>query len=147
MSDVRAQGGDLDYTRVVTAPRDLVFRCMIEPTHLTHFWGPRGVSTPLETITIDPRPGGVFETVMVNDADGHVYTSRGVFSEVVAPEKLVWSEPDTGMTTTVLFMDLGTGHTEIHIHQTNVPEMFRSSEARSGFASSLDRFATYLATL
>jgi hypothetical protein len=27
------------------------------------------VSTPIENITVDPRPGGVFETIMVNDAD------------------------------------------------------------------------------
>ena len=46
-------------------PAELVFRCMIEPEHLTHFWGPVGVTTPLENITVDPRPGGVFETTMV----------------------------------------------------------------------------------
>jgi uncharacterized protein YndB with AHSA1/START domain len=27
------------HTRVFDAPRELVFRCMTEPEHLTHFWG------------------------------------------------------------------------------------------------------------
>src|SRR5258705_7704535 len=90
---------ELVYTRVFDAPRELVFRCMIEPEHLTHFWGPVGVSTPIENITIDARPGGVFETVMVNDSDGAEYPSRGVYVEVVAPERLVWREPDIGMIT------------------------------------------------
>ena len=56
---------ELHFTRIVEAPRELVFRCMIEPEHLTHFWGPAGVSAPLERIAVDARPGGVFETVMV----------------------------------------------------------------------------------
>ena len=88
---------------------------MIEPEHLTHFWGPVGVSTPIENITVDPRPGGVFETIMVNDADGEEYPSRGVFVEVVEPERLVWTEPDVegGMTTSSTFTDLGDGRTEV----------------------------------
>ena len=120
---------------------------MIEPEHLTHFWGPAGVSTPLETIKVDPRPGGVFETVMVNDADGSTYPTRAVFVEIVEPERLVWTEPATGVTTTSTFRDLGGTRTEVRIHQANVPEAFRAPEAQAGFKTSLDRFAAYLATI
>ena len=147
MSDDTQTVGELTITRIFDAPRELVFRCMIEPEHLTHFWGPVGVSTPIENITVDPRPGGAFETIMVNDADGAEYPSRAVFVEVVAPERLVWSEPDSGMTTTSTFLQLDNGRTEVRIHQTNVPEMYRSPGAQAGFQSSLDRFAAYLATI
>lgn len=147
MSDQPSGVGELTYTRVFDAPRELVFRCMIEPEHLTHFWGPAGVSAPLENIKVDARPGGVFETVMVNDADGSRYPIRAVYVEVVEPEKLVWTEPGTGMTTTSTFSDLGGSRTEVRIRQTNVPEAARGPEAQAGFATSLDRFATYLATL
>jgi uncharacterized protein YndB with AHSA1/START domain len=139
--------GELTITRVFDAPRELVFRCMVEPEHLTHFWGPIGVSTPIENITVDARPGGVFDTTMVNDADGTRFTSHGVFVEVDEPERLVWREPDIGMVTTSTFTELDDGRTEVRIHQTNVPEMFRTPEARAGFESSLDRFAAYLATI
>jgi uncharacterized protein YndB with AHSA1/START domain len=138
---------ELTYTRVFDAPRELVFRCMIEPEHLTHFWGPAGVSTPLETIKVDARPGGVFETVMVSDADGSQYRMRAVYVEVVEPERLVWTESGTGMTTTSTFTDLGDARTEIRIHQANVPEAFRSPQAQAGFLTSLDLFAEYLAKL
>ena len=74
--------------RVFDAPRELVFRCMISPEHLTHFWGPTGTHTPLEQITVDPRPGGAFATVMVNDADGGSYPTSAVYTEVSAPERL-----------------------------------------------------------
>lgn len=138
---------ELVYTREFDAPRELVFRCMIEPEHLTHFWGPAGVSTPLETIAVDPRPGGKFETLMVNDADGSTYPTSAVFVEVSEPERLVWTEPGTGMTTTSTFTDLGGSRTQVRIHQAHVPEPYRSPQARAGFLTSLDKFAAYLATL
>ncbi len=147
MNDVKSDTAELVYTRIFEAPRELVFRCLIEPEHLTHFWGPIGVSTPLETITVDARPGGVFETVMVNDADGSRYPTRAVFVEVVEPERLVWSEPGSGMITTSTLRDLGDSRTEVRIHQANVPEAVRSPQAQAGFASSLDRFAGYLRSL
>ena len=147
MSDQTPEAGELTYTRVFDAPRELVFRCMVEPEHLAHFWGPAGVSTPLENIKVDARPGGAFETVMVSDADGSQYPMRAVYVEVVEPERLVWTEPGTGMTTTSTFSDLGGARTEVRIQQTNVPAAFRSPEAQAGFTTSLDRFAAYLATL
>lgn len=147
MSDQTPGTDELVYTRIFDAPRDLVFRCMIEPEHLTHFWGPTGVSTPLETIKVDPRPGGMFETIMVNDADGSQYPTRAVFVEITEPERMVWAEPDSGVTTTSTFRDLGGIRTEISIHQVNVPAAFRTPEAQAGFSTSLDRFAAYLATL
>ncbi len=149
MTDAQAEVGELTYVRTWNAPRELVFACMTTPEHLTHFWGPTGVSTPLETITVDLRPGGVFETVMVNDADGSEYPSRGVYVEIDPPATLVWSEEDVegGMTTSITFKDLGDGRCETTTHQTNVPEMFRSPDAQAGMLSSFDRMDAYLATL
>ena len=137
---------ELSYTRVFDAPRELVFRCMLEPEHLTHFWGPAGTSTPLDGITVDPRPGGVFETVMISDADGGSYTMRAVYAEIVPPERIVWAEPGTGMITTSTFTDLGGARTEVRIHQVNVPDTFGRPEDQARFLTSLDRFAAYLRT-
>jgi uncharacterized protein YndB with AHSA1/START domain len=147
MTDQAPAAGELTYTRVFDAPRELVFRCMLEPEHLTHFWGPAGVSTPLETIKVDARPGGVFETVMVNDSDGARYPTRAVYVEIAEPERIVWTEPGSGVTTTSIFRDLGGERTELQIRQANAPEGYRSPEARAGFSTSLDRLATYLEKL
>jgi uncharacterized protein YndB with AHSA1/START domain len=67
---------ELVYTRIFDAPRELVFRCMIEPKHLTHFWGPQGVHTPIENIIVDPRPGGDFQTVMAPSIRPRACSSR-----------------------------------------------------------------------
>jgi uncharacterized protein YndB with AHSA1/START domain len=144
MSDQQPAADELHFTRVFAAPRELVFRCMIDPEHLSHFWGPAGVSAPIERIRVDARAGGLFETVMVNDADGSEYPTRAIYLEVVEPERLVWRETHSGMTISATFTDLGDARTEVRIHQTNVPETYRSPEAQVGFLSSLDRFSGYL---
>ena len=139
--------GELRFRRVFAAPRELVFRCMVDPDHLTHFWGPAGVSAPRDRITVDARPGGVFETLMVNDADGSGYPTRAVFDEVRAPELLVWTESHSGMQVRSEFVALGPDRTEVRIHQTYVPEAFLAPEFQAGFLSSLDRLEAYLAGL
>jgi uncharacterized protein YndB with AHSA1/START domain len=148
MSDMTDRG-ELTFRRVHQASRELLFDCMTSPEHLTHFWGPDGTTTPIDNITVDLRPGGAFETVMVSQADGSQYPMRAVYVEVDRPGKLVWTEPgvEGGMTTTITFADLGDGTTEVITHQTNVPAEFRSPEAQAGFLTSLDRFDRYVAAL
>ncbi|WP_433084918.1 SRPBCC family protein [Dactylosporangium sp. CA-052675] len=137
---------ELTFSRVHRASPELLFDCMTRPEHLTHFWGPAGTTTPLDGIVVELRPGGRFETTMVG-ADGSAYTMRAVYAEIDRPHRLVWIEADTRMRTEVTFADLGDGRTEVTTHQTDVPEAYRSAEARAGFATSLDRFDAYLATL
>lgn len=138
---------ELNITRTFDAPRELVFRCLVEPAHLTHFWGPIGVSARQDEITVDARPGGAFRTVMVNDDDGSRYPTSATYTEVTEPERLVWTEDGSGMTVTATFTDLGDGRTEVHIRQTDVPEPMMAPEAQAGFRTSLDRFADHLAGL
>jgi uncharacterized protein YndB with AHSA1/START domain len=135
----------LRFTRTFDAPRQLVFRCMIEPEHLAHFWGPIGVTTPVDTITVDARAGGAFTTVMVNDSDGSTYPTSAKYVEVTPPERLSWIEDHSGMTVTITFTELGTHRTQVDIEQTSVPAPMMDPAAQAGFLTSLDRFGAYLA--
>jgi uncharacterized protein YndB with AHSA1/START domain len=143
------QPGEFTYRRTHNASREMLFDCMTKPEHLSQFWGPDGTRTPADGITVDLRPGGAFETVMVNVADGSQYTMSAVFVTVERPAKLVWTEPDVqgGMVTTITFSDLGDGRTEVVTHQTNVPAAFASPELRKGFETSLRRFDDYVRRL
>lgn len=137
----------LRFTRTFEAPRQLVFSCMIDPGHLTHFWGPTGVTTPLETITVDARVGGIFATVMVNDRDGSTYPTSAKYLEVRPPERLSWIEDRSGMTVTITFTELGNHRTRVDIEQTKVPSPMMDAAAQAGFLTSLDRFNAYLTQL
>jgi uncharacterized protein YndB with AHSA1/START domain len=143
------QLAELTYTRVHEAPPELLFDCMTQAEHLTHFWGPTGTTTPVENILIELRPGGRFETVMVSDDDGSEFTMRAVYVEIERPRKLVWTEADVegGMLTTITFTDIGGGRTEVVTHQTNVPAYINTPEAQAGFLTSLDRNDEYIKRL
>jgi uncharacterized protein YndB with AHSA1/START domain len=141
--------GELTITRIYGASPKVVFECMTTPEHLTHFWGPIGMSTPLANIVVEPRPGGRFETTMVNDETGDEYPMVAVFVEFDPPRRLSWAEANVegGMLNSITFNELGDGRTEAVVHQTNVPEMYRSPEAQAGLQSSFDKMDAYLATL
>jgi uncharacterized protein YndB with AHSA1/START domain len=149
MSDALTELGELTITRIFDARPEVVFECMTTPSHLTHFWGPVGMSTPLEGITVEPRPGGRFETVMVNDETGEEYPMRGVFVKFDPPRTFSFTEAgiQSGMMTSIDFSDLGDGRTETVTHQTNVPPPLMSPEAQAGLETSFVKMDAYLATL
>jgi uncharacterized protein YndB with AHSA1/START domain len=136
---------EIVYRRVFRAPRELVWRCLTEPTELAQFWGPRGMTTPLDGIVVELRPGGRFETLMLGEHGSHRMSAT--FSEVVPPERLAWLEAASGVHTTGTLVDLGDGTTEVVIEQRHVPEPMRSPQARAGFLTSLDKLEEHLARL
>ena len=141
--------GEFTYRRTHRAGRELLFDCITQPEHLTCFWGPDGTTTPVDGITVELRPGGRFETTMVNISDDSQYTMRAVFLAVERPALLSWREADVagGMVTTISFTDLGDGRTEVVTHQTNVPSLYANAAARTGFETSLRRFDEYVAAI
>lgn len=140
--------GEAIFEHVHPAPVDLVFECMTTAEHLTNFFGPPGISCPLELIEIDVSPGGAWNVTMVNDATGEQYPNVGEVVEVVVPTRLVFREPDvSGMTTAIDFIDQGDGTTLCVTTQTNVPAMYRSPEARAGMEAAFGEFDRCLATL
>lgn len=80
---------ELVITRVFDAPRDLVFKSWTEPEHVMRWWGPKGFTCPV--CKIDLRPGGVFFNCM-RSPDGKDYWSRGVYLEIVKPERIVCTD-------------------------------------------------------
>ena len=133
------------YERVFRAPRELVWRCLTEPGELVHFWGPRGMETPIDGIVVELRPGGRFETLMLGEHGSHRMVAT--FTEVAPPERLAWVESATGMHTTSTLSDLGDGRTAVLIHQRHVPDAMRMPQARAGFLTSLDKLEEHLAHL
>ncbi|WP_203886338.1 SRPBCC family protein [Planotetraspora kaengkrachanensis] len=133
---------ELVYRRVFRAPRELVWRCLTEPAELAHFWGPRGMVTPIDGIIVELRPGGRFETLMLGELGSHRMVAT--FTEVVPPERLAWVEPASGMHTTTTLNDRGDGTTAVVIHQRYVPEAMRMPNARAGFLTSLDKLEEHL---
>jgi uncharacterized protein YndB with AHSA1/START domain len=104
-----ASDREMVITRVIEAPRPLVWQAWTDPSHLPQWWGPKGFSC--ETKEIDIRPGGVWRFTMIGP-DGTRYPSRISYQEIVPPERIIYviDDDDHGMTSfgsTAIFEDLG----------------------------------------
>ena len=82
-----SKGPDLTFTRILNAPRELVFKAWTDPKQMAQWWGPRVFTNPV--CEMDVRPGGVWRFVM-HSPDGTDYDNKVVFVEVARPERLVY---------------------------------------------------------
>lgn len=92
----------LTIERTFNAPRKLVWEVWTQPKHLAEWWG-RGMDVQIEEH--DFTVGGKWKYVMLMP-DGGTFISEGVYSEIVAPEKIVSSAEFKPMTEGVIFTAL-----------------------------------------
>ncbi len=75
-------------TREFDAPRELVYALYTQPQHVKRWWGPRYIT--LSACEMDVRPGGEWRYVF-SKGDAPGMTFKGVYREVVPPERLVYT--------------------------------------------------------
>jgi uncharacterized protein YndB with AHSA1/START domain len=87
----------IDATKGFTLVREFaatpaeIWDAWTNPDEAAHWWHPRGVSTPRESVSIDARVGGTYAYTMINDATGERYPTVGEYREVVPFERLVFT--------------------------------------------------------
>jgi uncharacterized protein YndB with AHSA1/START domain len=72
-------------SRLLNAPRHLVFAAFSDPTQLTQWWGPAGFTNDI--LEFDLRPGGRWRLVM-HAPDGTHYELEKEFVEITPPERI-----------------------------------------------------------
>jgi uncharacterized protein YndB with AHSA1/START domain len=143
---------EIAMTRVVDAPRGLVWEAHTNPEHLPQWMlGPEGWTMPV--CEIDLRPGGGWHFVW-RGADGAEMEMRGEYREITPPERLVSTESwgaDWPETLNTLVLTEEDGKTTI-----TSTVLYPSKEARDaalqtgmkeGASQSFDRLAEYLRTI
>jgi|ERR1700680_3882854 uncharacterized protein YndB with AHSA1/START domain len=139
-------------TRVLNAPRRLVFDAWTNPKYLSHWLlGPEGWTMPV--CEVDLRVGGPWRFVW-RQADGTEMAMQGVYREITPPERLVSTESwggDWPETVNTLVLAEEGGKTV-----ATITMLYPSKEARDaavktgmtkGMSISFDRLETYLASL
>jgi uncharacterized protein YndB with AHSA1/START domain len=142
---------ELTVTRVLDAPRELVFRAWTDPEHAARWWGPQGFTTI--SCEMDVRSGGAYRACM-RSSEGTLHCRRGIYREVVAPERLVFTfawedaqgKPGHETVVTVTFDDIG-GKTRLTLHQAVFETVTARNEHQRGWTSTIERFAEYLAAV
>ncbi len=77
-------------TRLFDAPRRLVFEAMTKPEHVKRWWGILDERHSVPVCEIDLRPGGKWR--FVGKGPQGEYGFHGVYREIVAPERVVFTE-------------------------------------------------------
>ena len=113
-------GKGIRLTRVFDAPRELVFRAWTEPARFAQWFGGHAATIPLASVAMDVRPGGAWRALMIVGPERREIAWRGIYREVVPPERLVFTvsdQPgDEADVVTVVLNDLG-GQTEMVFRQ------------------------------
>jgi uncharacterized protein YndB with AHSA1/START domain len=131
-------------TRQLSAPRKLVWQAWTDPEQLTRWFGPRGLHSPLASITADVREGGSWTITMIHDGDGTEYPQTFTYREVVEPERLVFSAVVSGgihsesALISVTLAATSTG-TELTFTVAGLPDDDSSSGLEEGWSSSFER--------
>lgn len=139
-------------TRVFHAPRRLVFEAHTKREHLERWWGPQGFT--LLVCDIDLRVGGAYRFVQ-RGPDGGEYAFRGVYRELMPPERMVQTFEFEGMPghialQTLTFLEHGgktTLTTNILCDSVEDRDGMLQSGMEDGAGESLDRLEDLLRTL
>ncbi len=78
-------------TRVIDAPRDLVWKAWIEPERLIQWWGPDGFTNTFHEFEF--REGGVWR-FMMHGPDGTDYPNRIIFDTIVPQERIEYTHDE-----------------------------------------------------
>ena len=110
----------LELTRIFDAPRERLWREWTEPERFADWFGGREAHIPVDSVSMDVRPGGRWQATMHHD--GGEIRWEGVYREVVEPARLVLTfstrpGEEAYELVTVVFTDLGDGRTELRLEQ------------------------------
>lgn len=139
---------ELVLTRELNAPRERVFAAWTDVGQASHWWMPRDFT--LLSCEMDVRPGGTWYRRM-RGPNGAVTTKHGVYREVAAPERLVFTyitEDATGVVdpetiVTVTLVDLGSGRTRLTLWHTGFKTESARDDHRRGWTGALDRLVAF----
>jgi uncharacterized protein YndB with AHSA1/START domain len=139
---------ELVITRLLDAPRAMVFRAWTESKQAMQWWGPEGFT--VVAVEMDLRPGGAWRKCM-RSPEGRDYWRRGIYREVVAPERLVFTyvsddplgEPGHETLVTVTFAERG-DRTMMILRHSGFESVPARDSHRGGWTSCVERFARYI---
>jgi len=84
----KRSANELAITRILNAPRELVWEVWTNPEHIAKWWGPNGFTNTIHKMEV--KEGGEFNFIM-HGPDGTDYPNKIVFNKLVKPELITYS--------------------------------------------------------
>lgn len=147
MLAIRPASLEVYMRREFAVPRERVFAAWTNERVIAGWWASRAYTTL--ACTMDVRPGGAWSRRLMAP-DGSLISEHGVYHEVVAPERLVFTYSSEGgrvvdreTLVTVTFIDCG-ARTVLTLRHSELPTEEALALHDGGWARCLDRFTTSL---
>ncbi|SDM22615.1 SRPBCC domain-containing protein [Nonomuraea jiangxiensis] len=142
---------DVVMIRTFDAPREVVFQVVTDPELIPRWWGPHVLATRVDRMEV--RPGGQWRYANI-DSDGGEHFFRGVYHDIVAPERYVrtWqfegTPEDVALETVTLeAVDGGTRYVAQSVHRSvEARDAIIRADGPRGGRESMDRLAELLAS-
>lgn len=138
---------ELVATRLINAPRALLWRAFREPELLARWWGPNGFSN--EFIQFDFTPGGRWVFTMVGP-DGRKYPNESVFVALHEPEQVVIDHVCAPLFRVTFTLREASGGTQVTMQQVFETAAVREAVkgvAAKGNEQNLERLSAVVALL
>jgi uncharacterized glyoxalase superfamily protein PhnB/uncharacterized protein YndB with AHSA1/START domain len=91
---------ELTISRLLNAPRELVWEVWTKPEHIKNWWGPNGFTNTI--FSMEVKPGGVWDFIM-HGPDGTDYKNKSIYKEIIKPERIVFEHVSPKFTATITF--------------------------------------------
>jgi uncharacterized protein YndB with AHSA1/START domain len=140
----------ISLTRVFDASRERVWREWTEPEAFADWFGGPTCDIPLDSVSMDVRPGGSWKLTMYAPPNRRRIDWWGEYREVEPPERLTFTisdQPHEDMLDliVVVLTDLGDGRTEMLFEQRGFGGPERYEGAKRGWGGFFDRMTERLA--
>ena len=142
----------LIHTRILDAPRDLVWEVWTTPAHIKEWWGPNGFSLTTKSMNVEPGKIGDF----IMHGMGRDWVNKIEYVEVKKPSLLSYKHSgekseDYNFTVSISFAEVE-GKTLLTMKSTFkskaiIEELNRQVNAIEGGKQTLKRLEKYLITL
>jgi uncharacterized protein YndB with AHSA1/START domain len=141
---------ELILSRVLKAPRHLIYACWTTPEHMVHWFMPKPHF--VDNITIDLAPGGRFNSTM--HVDGNAFPSLGCVLDAVKDRRFAFTDlmtanfqpvasPGLGFTATIDLSDAD-GGTLYHVTARHRTAEDTAKHETMGFSTGWGQVATQL---
>ncbi len=140
------KANELYFTRLINAPRELVFEVWTDPDHIKNWWGPYGFTNTIHTMEV--KPNGTWEFVM-HGPDGTDYKNKSVYKEVVKPERIVFDHVTGPKFTSIITFEAEGKKTlltwkMIFESEEELRKIVKQFKADEGLKQNVDKLEAYL---
>jgi uncharacterized protein YndB with AHSA1/START domain len=132
---------NLTQIRILRAPRERVYRALLDPAAIAKWNAPDGFTGIVHEL--DARVGGRYRISFVNFAHGQTHSFGGEYRELTPNEKIVVTDrfDDPGlsgdMVVTYSLREVSSG-TELTVEQSGLPDAIPADACRLGWQQCFD---------